>query len=110
MYQPVIFGRNAQTKSMCRPECRRNGIQIIQRVNVDPGPRHSNDQIGMAETQFLDRFDQLFPQRELFMHQIGARHTQMNAPRRQFTRNFTCRQQDQADTLNALDGTGILSI
>ena len=106
----MVFRCNAQTEPVVRPKRRRRRIQIIQCIDINPCLRHCDDQISTAKMQFLHRLNQLVPQGQLFLDQIGARHPQMNAPRRQFTRYFTRRQQHQRDIVDACNSTGILTL
>ena len=48
------------------------GIEIVQRVDVDPCLWHRKDQICMPKSQLFDALHALFPQNELLMHQIST--------------------------------------
>ena len=58
-HQPVVFRRDAQAEPVLVAEGRGGGIQIIERINIDPGLRHRDDQIGMPEGELFYRGDKL---------------------------------------------------
>ena len=76
---------------------RTGGVKIIQRVNVDPGIRHGNNQIGMTKAK-RGQFGHLHrPIGQLVAHKVRSGDTKMDAPCRQLARNFSGRQQHQLD-------------
>jgi hypothetical protein len=50
-HKAVVFGGNPQPKPVPGAKCPGGGVQIIQRVDVNPRIRHRDDQIGMAKAQ-----------------------------------------------------------
>ena len=109
-HQPVIFGGNAQPLAMRGAEGGGNRIQIVQRIHIDPGGRHGDDQIGMAKAQRRQFGHLHVPVCQLVADQVGPGHAQMDAPRRKFARNLAGRQPNQFRTLDAFDGAGILAV
>jgi len=74
--------------------------------NSDPGFETANvldAWIGLPETQLLQINHNILPKRQLFVDQIGASDTQMNATSFQLFRDFTCGQHHQFNTVNAGD-------
>ena len=87
-HQSVVFRRDPQAEPVGSPEGRGRRIEILDAIHIRPAARHRKDQIGMAEAHQREFLDLAIPIGELIADQIGARHPHMDAPRRQFTRDF----------------------
>ena len=90
-------------------ERRGSGIQIVERIDIDPSLRHRDDQVRMAKGELFHRCDKLIPQRQFLLHKICASDAQMDAPCGQFAGNFTRRQQDQRHAVYPFDSTRVLT-
>ena len=109
-HKPMIFRRDAQPEAMRLTKGRRRRIEIVQRIDVDPASRYRDDQIGVPEPKFGQRLDPHIPIRQFLADQIGARDPQVNAPRRQVTRNLCGRQHDKLDALDPVHPPGIFAL
>ncbi len=109
-HQAVILGGNPQPVAMRRPEPCRRGVQIVQRVHVDPARRHRNHQIGMAKAHRRPFGHLRRPVGQLVAHQVRSRHPKVNPPRRQLARDLARAQQHQFHAADAIDRTGILAL
>ena len=93
-----------------RPKHRRRRIQIVERIDIDPGLGNGEDQIGMTESKLLQRLDELSPERQFLLHKVGACHAQMQATGGKLTRDLSGGKQHQLHAFHTIHRTGIFTI
>jgi len=84
-------------------------VEIGHATDIDPGLRHGNDNIGVAEAEALDHHHALFEIVDHFAQQILAGDTEVHSALRQLPGDLGRRKIRHLDVLQPGDGAAIVA-
>ncbi len=86
------------------------GVEVVERVDVDPKLRHRDDEVGPAEPHRSKLLNRGVDVGEFLVHKVRSGDAQMDPPRRQFARDLTGAQKHQLQPLDPVDAARVFAL
>ena len=104
-----VFGRDPHLAVVAQAEGRRHVVEIGHAAHVDPGLRHRDRDIGMAEAEPADQHDARGEVVDHLAHQVLAGDAEMHGALRELLGDLGGREKRDLDVRKLGDGAAVVA-